>query len=532
MREGKKAGKYREGRISLVPPKEQARPAAPCPPEALYRRLFEAAQGGILILDALTGQVTDANPALLKLLGRSRDQILGKKLWEVGLFKDSGLAMAAMEQLLKEELVSYHSLPVETADGRHAEVEFVGGLFEIDHVKAIQCHVRDVTERRQLEERLLEAEKMEAVGQLAGGAAHGYNNILTATLIELGLLLNDPTLPEGVRNLLRKLEADANRAADLTRQLLTFGRRQTINRTPLDLNELLARQVKTLQQLMGEHVVAEFTGGTEPLWIEADSRMIEQAVANLGLNARDAMMPRGGRLTVGTELVEFDEAAARGNPEARPGRFICISVSDTGSGMDPQTLRHSFEPFFTTKEAGKGVGLGLSVVYGIAKQHEGWVEAASEMGRGSTFLVYLPAVARAFAPPPEAVTPEISRGEETVLVVEDEATVREMVTMGLQLSGFRVLSADSGEEAVKVWKEHAPEIDLLFTDMRMSGMTGMQLYERLKREKSALRVIISSGYSEEILKAEGHSDASVTFLPKPYGIKALGATVRRCLDRV
>jgi two-component system, cell cycle sensor histidine kinase and response regulator CckA len=531
MSEGNEAGRLREGQKALASPKEETLQPAPGRPSALYRRLFEAAHGGILILENHTGKVTDANPALLNLLGRPRDQVLGKKLWEIGLFKDGGLAVAAVEKLQKEGMVSYRDLPVEAADGRHIEVEFVGSIFEVDHGKAVQCHVRDITERRELEARLLEAEKMEAVGQLAGGAAHGYNNILTATLIELGMLLNDPTLPEGVRNLLRQLESDANRAADLTRQLLTFGRRQVINRAPLDLNELLARQVQTLQHLMGEHIVAEFAGGTEPLWIEADSRMIEQAVTNLGLNARDAMMPMGGRLTVGTALVEFDEAAAAGNPEARPGRFICISIADTGRGMDPQTLRHSFEPFFTTKEAGKGIGLGLSVVYGIAKQHEGWVEAASEMGRGSTFRVYLPAVAKAFAPPPEDVTPEISLGEETILVVEDEATVRDMVTMGLQLSGFRVLSAGSGEEAVKVWNEHAAEIDLLFTDMRMSGMTGMQLYEQLKREKNTLRVIISSGYSEEILKAEGHPDASVTFLPKPYGIKALGATVRQCLDR-
>lgn len=531
MTEAKEAGKTQEGRLSPTPPKEVALPAAPRHPDALYRRLFEAAPDGILLLDGLTGRVTDANPALLNLLGLSRSQILGKKLWEIGLFEDSGLAIAAVQKLQGGGLVSYHNLRVETGDGRRAVVEFVGSLFEDDEQEAIQCHVWDITERRKLEARLREAEKMEAVGQLAGGAAHGYNNILTATLIELGMLLHDPTLPEGVRNLLRKLENDANRAADLTRQLLTFGRRQAINRTPLDLNELLARHVQTLQHLMGEHIAAEFTGGTDPLWIEVDSRMIEQAVTNLGLNARDAMLPAGGRLTVGAALVELDEEEAQGNPEARPGRFVCITVADTGRGMDPQTLRHSFEPFFTTKEAGKGIGLGLSVVYGIAKQHEGWVEAVSQIGRGSTFRVYLPAVAKAFAPPPADVTPEISRGEETILVVEDEATVRDMVTMGLQLSGFRVLSASSGEEAVRVWNEHAKEIDLLFTDMRMSGMSGMELYERLKREKGRLRVIISSGYSEEILKAESNVDPEVTFLPKPYGIRALGATVRQCLDR-
>ena len=531
MTAGKRTGKPQDGRIGSSPSKERALSAVPRHPDALYRRLCEAAHDGLLILSAETGLVTDVNQALLDLLGCAPEQVLGKKLWEIGLFKDDGLAVAAMEKLQRDGFVSHDSLPVKTADGRLAEVELVGSVFEVDHQKSIQCHVRDVTERRRLEARLLEAEKMEAVGQLAGGAAHGYNNILTTTLIELGLLLNDPTLPDGVKNLLRQLESDANRAADLTRQLLTFSRRQAINRAPLDLNELLGRQVQTLQHLMGEHITAEFTGGTDPLWIEADGRMIEQVVTNLGLNARDAMLPEGGRLTVGTASMELDAAAAQENPEARAGRFICISFTDTGRGMDPQTLRHSFEPFFTTKEAGKGIGLGLSVVYGIAKQHGGWVDATSEMGRGSTFRVYLPAVAQAFAPPEGSAAPEISRGEETILVVEDEATVRGMVTMGLQLSGYRVLEADSGEAALEVWKDHADEIDLLFTDMRMTGMTGMELYERLKEKRRSLRVIISSGYSDEILKAEGHAVAGVTFLPKPYGIKLLGATVRRRLDQ-
>lgn len=518
--------------MNPAPQHETGFPAPLRLPDDHYRRQFEAAPDGVLILDGNTGQITEVNPAMLNLLGCSRDLVLGKRFWEIGLFKDSGLAVAAMEQLQRAETVRHDSVAVETTDGRHAEVDFVGSTYEVDHQKTVQCHIRDVTERQRLDAQLLEAQKMEAVGQLAGGAAHGYNNILTATLLELGLLLDDLTLPEGAKKLLRQLESDANRAADLTRQLLMFGRRQALYRKPLDVNDLLARQVKTLQQLMGENIAAEFTGGTDPLWIEADVRMIEQVVTNLSLNARDAMQPNGGRLTVGAKLVELDEAAAQGNPESRPGSFVCLSVSDSGRGMDLQTLRHSFEPFFTTKAPGKGTGLGLSVVHGVAKQHNGWVEAASEMGRGSTFRVYLPAPTEAFSPPPYHVVPENPRGKETILVVEDEATVRGMLTLGLELSGYRVLGVGSGEEAIQVWNDHADEIDLLFADMRMSGMTGMELYERLKIKRSSLRVIISSGYSEEILKAEGHTNSGVTFLSKPYGIRTLGVTVRRCLDQL
>jgi CheY-like chemotaxis protein len=312
--------------------------------------------------------------------------------------------------------------------------------------------------------------------------------------------------------------------------LLTFSGRQSIQRKPIDLVELLTRQVKTLRQLTGESIIAELTGAREELWIDADFRMIEQVLTNLGLNARDAMMPGGGRLTIGATLVDVDESSVRKNPEARPGSFVCLSVTDTGRGMDPQTLRHSFEPFFTTKAVGKGIGLGLSVVRGIAKQHDGWVEAASELGRGSTFRVYFPLVARVAPVVAGTAVAGVPRGTETILVVEDEASVRGMVTMGLQLSGYRVLGVSSGEEALQLWNDHAGEIDLLFTDMRMTGMTGIELYERLREKKSSLRVIISSGYSEEVLNAEAFAGTGVTFLPKPYGIRTLGLTVRRCLD--
>ena len=509
---------------------EDSSPADPNP-DRRYRQLFEGDRDGILLLDGGTGQIVDANPVLLSLLGSSRDQLLGKRLWEIGIFKDGGLAVSAVEKLLREGYVRHDSLPLRTGDGRKLLLEFVGNVYESGPGKACQCRVRDVTDRRRFQERMIETQKMEAVGQLAAGAAHGYNNILTATLLQLGLLLDDVTLPNGVKNLLRQLEGDANRAAELTRQLLTFSRRQTIHRRPLDLVELLHRQVRSLQHLMAESIAVELAAGHDALWIDADVRMIEQVVTNLGLNARDAMMPRGGSMTIGASLVEVDDSAVRLNPEARLGSFACLSVSDTGRGMDPQTLRQSFEPFFTTKEEGKGIGLGLSVVYGIAKQHDGWVEGSSEVGRGSTFRVYFPLVPKMPAAVPEPVVAGVPKGNETILVVEDEATVRSMIMLGLQLSGYRVLGVGSGEEALKVWNDHATEIDLLFTDMRMGGMSGIELYDQLKRKKNALRVIISSGYSEEILRADVHTGMGVTFLPKPYGIMTLGVTVRQCLDQ-
>jgi PAS domain S-box-containing protein len=398
----------------------------------------------------------------------------------------------------------------------------------ITHFLAVK---EDITRQRLLEEQLRQAQKMEAVGQLAGGVAHGFNNILTSTLMQLGLLLDDPKLTEGTRTSLKQLESEAQRAADLARQLLTFSRRQVIQRKPVDLNKVLAGLGKTLQQLMGEPIAIDFAGGNTPLWIEADVRMIEQVVTNLCVNARDAMMPGGGRLTIDAKLMELDAAAAQANPEARPGLFVCLSVTDTGRGMDERTLKHTFEPFFTTKEVGKGMGLGLATVYGIAKQHEGWVEATSQVRHGSVFRVYLPALITAAPPRSEAIDGNAPQGKELILLVEDEPAVREMVALGLQLFGYRVLEAANGAEALKIWEKQAREIDLLFTDMRMPGMTGMELYGRLKRSRTDLKAVLSSGYSEEILKLDRITDQGITFLPKPYNIKTLAVTVRNCLDQ-
>jgi CheY-like chemotaxis protein len=227
-----------------------------------------------------------------------------------------------------------------------------------------------------------------------------------------------------------------------------------------------------------------------------------------------------------------DAEASRVNAEARPGSFVCLSVADTGCGMDATTLEHIFEPFFTTKDVGKGTGLGLATVYGITKQHQGWVEAVSEVDHGSVFRIYLPALTKDVSRGSVPAIGETPKGNETILLVEDEQAVRDIVMLGLQWYGYRVLYAASGEEALRIWDQHAEEIDLLFTDMRMpGGMSGLELYERLKQTKATLKVVISSGYSEEILKSGASANPAITFLPKPYEVQTLAATVRKCLDQ-
>jgi CheY-like chemotaxis protein len=326
--------------------------------------------------------------------------------------------------------------------------------------------------------------------------------------------------------------SDAERAASLTRQLLMFSRRQVIQVKQIDLNEVLANLLKMLRRLLGETINLEFQGNPHPLWIKADAGMIEQIVTNLCVNARDAMSPNGGRLTINARLVPVGAEAAQGNAEARPGTFVCLSVIDTGCGMDAATLKHIFEPFFTTKEVGKGTGLGLATVYGITKQHGGWVEVVSEVGRGSIFRVYLPALTKALPPDSGPAEVETRKGTETILLVEDDQAVRDMIVRGLLRYGYRVFVAANGREAEEIWQRHAEEIDLLFTDIRMPGGTsGLELYERFKHSKASLQVVISSGYSEEIVRLGMSVNPFLVFLPKPYDVKTLADTVRRCLDR-
>jgi PAS domain S-box-containing protein len=397
---------------------------------------------------------------------------------------------------------------------------------------AIEGIVRDFTERKLLEEQLRQSQRMEAVGQLAGGVAHDYNNILTSTLMQLGLLLGDPTISDEMRHSLIQLVGDAERAASLTRQLLMFSRRQVIQIKQIDLNEVLANLLKMLRRLLGETISLEFRGGENPLWINADAGMIEQVVTNLCVNARDAMMPNGGRLTIDARLVTLDAEAEKLNPEARPGLFVRLVVADTGSGMDTATMKHLFEPFFTTKDVGKGTGLGLATVYGITKQHGGWIEVESEVGRGSIFRVFLPAQKKTASTNSGPAEEEARKGRETILLVEDDQAVRDTVVLGLKRFGYRVLVAADGQEATEVWSRLSGEIDLLFTDIRMpGGMSGLELYERFKQAKPALQVIVSSGYSEEIVKLGRSVNPMIVFLPKPYDVKTLVRTVRRCLDQ-
>jgi CheY-like chemotaxis protein len=302
---------------------------------------------------------------------------------------------------------------------------------------------------------------------------------------------------------------------------------------PVELNGALASLLAMLQRLLGEHITLQLESAAGPLWIETDPGLLDQAVMNLCVNARDAM-PNGGHLSLVAQAVELDADSARTMTDARPGRFVCLSVSDTGSGMTPETLAHLFEPFFTTKEVGKGTGLGLASVHGIVHQNNGWINVESTLGRGSTFRMYFPILTQPAAPAAVAgSTAPWPRGCETILLVEDETIVRQIATTLLQRLGYRVLAATDGPHALRLWAKHSAEIDLLFSDMVMpGGLNGRQLADQLRLSKPDLKILLASGYSNVNVDAAAGDDEDLVFLAKPFESDLLAATVRRCLDGV
>jgi len=388
----------------------------------------------------------------------------------------------------------------------------------------------DITEQRKLEEQLRQSQKMDAIGQLAGGVAHDFNNLLMVIQGNASLALMADLPPEEARPVFQDILAATERAAALTGQLLAFSRRQPMQPRELEANTVVFEVTRMLERLIGEHIALATQLTPEPTPIHADTAMIEQVLLNLAVNARDAM-PQGGRLTLATSL-------ARGRE--RPGElplndelFIRIDVTDTGTGIAPEHLPHIFEPFFTTKEVGKGTGLGLATAFGIAQQHGGWLAVASAPGRGSTFSLFLPR--HSPAPPAEApiesAQTKAARGSETILVVEDEATVRAVVVHALKINGYRIFEAASGHAALELWENCGTEVDLLLTDMVMpGGVSGHELAQQLLAKKPDLKVIYTSGYSADVFRGDSVLPEHVAFLRKPYRAEELLATVRHTFD--
>lgn len=486
-------------------------------------------------------RITEVNDAMLAQYGATREEFLGRPVGE--FFRHN----TEDGRRLHRQLCDEGRLHVETCERREdgtpiwIEGDYVCIFDEQRRIKGTFGVQRDITRRKlaeerhaQLETQLRHAQKLEAVGQLAGGIAHDFNNILAAMMMSLGMMRREPDLTRSTRERLDEIEPLMDRAATLIRQLLLFARRGVMNFQVIDLRSLVDPLLQMLRRLIGEHIRLNVPESPQPLWVRADPGMLEQVVTNLVVNARDALSA-GGQIDLTLSQVEVTAGRKDSHPEARPGQFVCLTVRDTGTGMDDTILRRIFEPFFTTKEIGKGTGLGLSTARGIVQQHEGWIEVQSIPGQGSTFCVLLPAVESPQPeetpepPPPPSPPPQ---GHSTLLVVEDETALRMVIVRALEHHGYRVLQAADGSEALRLWESQLPIVDLLLTDVVMpEGIDGLDLTSRLRKVRPNLPVILMTGYSAELLKRGNEVPPGVRFLQKPCGPQELLKAIRLALAK-
>ena len=622
--------------------------------ENRYRRLFESARDGILILDAETGKVVDVNPFLLRLLGYSYDVLCGQYIWELGVFKDIAASKDAFKTLQDHEYIRYEDLPLETHDGNPIAVEFVSNVYLVDHSKVIQCNIRDITARKRADaerKRLLaaieqagegivmtdaqgniefvnpafeqmtgysqneilgrnprilksgnhdepfyrdlwetisngrtwagrminkrkdeklyteettispvreasgrivnyvavkrditeqlrlaaqfqQAQKMEAVGLLAGGVAHDYNNMLSVIIGYAELALEKVGPAEPLHANLEIIITAAKRSVNITRQLLAFARKQTIVPVVLDLNQTVESMLAMLRRLIGEDIDLAWLPKANLRPVKMDSTQVDQILANLCVNARDALAGTG-KITIETGNAVFDAAYCADHFGFIEGAYVLLAVSDDGCGMNKEVLEHVFDPFFTTKGEGQGTGLGLSTVLGIVKQNNGFINVYSEPEKGTTFRVYLPQHVEVehavVSPHNKASGLPLSRGE-TVLVVEDEPALLQMAQIMLRKLGYRVLAAGAPNEAIRLAEEHESEIHLAITDVVMPEMNGRDLAEWLQALYPGMKILFMSGYTADVIAHRGVLEAGVNFLPKPFSLKDLAAKVREVLQ--
>ena len=500
--------------------------------EARYRRLFETAQDGILILDAQTGSITDVNPYLIKVLDYSHEEFLGKALWDIGLFQDIEASKEAFRELQTNQYVRYEDLPLKTKAGKTINVESVSNVYGVDGEQVIQCNIRDITKRKhaeQSEQKMLQAQKMEAVGQLAGGLAHDFNNLLGVILGYCELLADREDLAGPARQMIANISTAGLSAKNLTQDLLAFSRRKVLQSVVMDLNAAVDHIHPMLERLIGDDIELDHVLSNDLGTIKADPNHIEQVLMNLAINARDAM-PTGGTITFETANVEIDETYAEQHVPIKPGRYVMLSVRDTGTGMDLKTQAQIFDPFFTTKDFGKGTGLGLSTVFGIVKQSGGTIGVYSEPGKGAAFKIHFPRCDEA----PVIVEPikpkQLRGGTETILLVDDATPLRMLTKLILEQCGYSVL--DSGDPAEALWiaAGHNGPLPLMITDVIMPGFTGRVLAERLAVDRPETKVLFTSGYADDATAKHGVLGADCAFLEKPFTRDDLVRKVRELLD--
>jgi PAS domain S-box-containing protein len=499
--------------------------------ETSYRSIIEEAPYGILRC-TVGGSFTLVNRALVRMLAfESEHEVIGLNIG-TDVFEDLHDHSNFIDQLQSQGSAE----GVETLWKQHGGKSILvrlGGRAVRDargQIAYFEVIAEDVSERRQLEIQLRQSQKMQAIGQLAGGVAHDFNNLLTVVKGHIELILTNLPVNDPLFARLDQVQKAANRASSLTRQLLAFSRLQVLQPQILDLNGIVSGMIQMLSRIIGENIELIFRPGGILGRVKADAGQLEQVLLNLVVNARDAM-PNGGQLTIETENVELDDSYGQNHAVIKPGPYVMLAVSDTGCGMDPATQARIFEPFFTTKEPGKGTGLGLATVYGVVKQSEGYIWVYSEPGQGTTFKIYLPLAADVVEPAkPQPATPAVVRGSETILLVEDEESVRSLVADFLKSTGHTVLEASEGEEAIGLAESQGNRIDLLISDVVMPKMSGRELWNELRKRLPTLKVLFISGYTDDSVVRHGVIDGDVAFLQKPFTMRALAAKIREALD--
>ena len=470
------------------------------------------------------------NPALEELTGYRPGQLLELTLADLVQPQDREAALLSAHKALQHAEPQSVSCAWQNRAGDAVPVEMRTVRLYSDGEPLQLLVLKNLSERQRLEAELRQSQKMEAIGKLAGGIAHDFNNVLTTILSLTEAMMHGHTPPNAES--LREIHQAARHAAELTRDLLAFSRRQILQMRNVQLDAVVDNMVKMVSRVIGEDIRLEIVCRRPLPPIRADQPQIEQVLLNLCLNARDAM-PQGGELRIEVRAETLTEAWCRTHKGSSPGSYVMLSVRDNGVGMDEETQSRLFEPFFTRKGLGRGTGLGLSMVYGIVKQHDGFIQVASKLGRGSEFCIYFPAsqgAAEQPTPQRETARPAVThRGSATILVVEDEASVRKLILELLPKLGYRVFTAADGEEAIRVFERYADQIDLVLLDAVLPKLGGRAVYESIRRRKPSVRFVFSSGYNEEFINSKFELDPSFLFLSKPFSTKDLSETIRAAL---
>jgi PAS domain S-box-containing protein len=498
------------------------------------RTIFEKSPIGIATIKA-TGQVITVNPALAEIVGGTVERIIHVNVHDIAVWQDSGLLSAAQEVLRTgiEKSTEFHYF---SSFGKECWVSCLFTPFMHEGEQQLLLMMADISERKQAEQereklqtQLNQSQKMESVGRLAGGVAHDFNNMLGIILGHTEMVMDDMNPAHPLHGDLEEIRKTANRSAALTRQLLAFARKQTIAPKVLDLNETIESMFNMLRRLVSENIGLAWLPGAHAWPVRMDPTQIDQILVNLCVNARDAIT-NGGRITIETGTASFDEAYCADHAGYLPGDYVLLAVSDDGSGMTPETLKNLFEPFFTTKEINKGTGLGLATVYGIVQQNNGFINVYSEPQQGTTFRIYLPRHEDNAAPPHQIEpVPADKRGNETILLVEDEPAILKMTTIMLQRLGYTVLGANTPGEAIRLAHEYSGDIHLLMTDVIMPEMNGRELAADIQFHYPRIKRLFMSGYTADMISHQGILGEGVNFIQKPFSKKELAAKMRESL---